>query len=105
MELLKLPPELLQHIGNYLGIRDLSLFSRSNRQLHWRLFYRLFDRAIAERSDSSDHGNKCLVSLFFHAVKHDSANIAQYLNDYNGRINLNGYGTFSNNLALDRFIS
>ena len=91
MELPQLPPELLQHIGKYLDYQDLSSFSLSNRQLHWRLFYPLFDRAIAERSESSQNDDECLVSLFFHAVKHNSTHIAEYLNDYDDRINLNGY--------------
>ncbi|KAI9692656.1 MAG: hypothetical protein M1820_009490 [Bogoriella megaspora] len=88
MALAKLPTELLQHIGEYLNNQDLSSFSLLNRQLHWRLFYPLFDQATT-KYESSRHGGKCLVGLFFHAARHDSTNIAQYLTGSETRINLN----------------
>lgn len=88
-----LPTELLLDVAGFLSIRDLSSFSCLNRQCHWRLFHLLFESAIAERSDSR-RPEQCLVNLFFHAVRHDSTNIAQYLIYSTNRINLNGYEIF-----------
>jgi hypothetical protein len=74
-QLSNLPAELLLYLTGDLGTWDLSSLSRLSRETHWRLFYLLFDSAIAKASDSRELGD-CLVNLFFHAVKHDSANIA-----------------------------
>jgi hypothetical protein len=108
MDISKLPPELLQQIGEYLNCQDLSSLSRLSSKLHWCLFYPLFDRAIAKGSDLGQCGNKCLVSLFFHAVKHHSTNIAQYLSYSARRIDLNGYESFlehvfTSQYTLDRY--
>lgn len=97
MGLLNLPSELLLHIVTYLDNRDLSAFSLSSRLAHWRLFYPLFNRTLAQ--------GKCLASLFFHAVKHDSINIAQLLNNSGDEINLKGYEPSLSNCSFDRAIS
>jgi len=92
-QLSNLPTELLLHVAEDLSSRDLSSFSRLSRQLHLPLFHLLFDSAIARRSDSRQL-EQCLVNLFFHAVKHDSTDIAQYLIYSTYEINLNGYEIF-----------
>lgn len=92
-----LPTELLLHVVGFLSNHDLSSFSRLSRQFHWRLFHLLFDSAIADRSDSRSP-EKCLTNLFFHAVKHDSTNIAQYLIYSTYGVNLNGYDLLDNSM-------
>jgi len=93
LQLSNLPTELLLLLAGDLSIRDISSLSRSSHQLHWHLFYLLFDSAIAERSNSRPI-EQCIVDLFFHAVKRDSANIIQYLIYSTYRINLNGYEVY-----------
>ena len=93
-QLSNLPTELLLHVAGALSSRDLSSFSRLSRQFHWRFFHLLFGSAIAKSSDSKQL-EQCLVSLFFHAAKHDSINLAQFLIYSTCRINLNGYEIFS----------
>lgn len=92
-QLSNLPAELLLYVAGYLGARDLSSLSRLSRETHWRLFYLLFDSVIAKASDLRELED-CLVNLFFHAVKHDSANIAQYLIYSTYQLDLNGYEIF-----------
>jgi hypothetical protein len=87
-----MPPAFV-HVAGDLRSRDLSSISRVSRQFHWHLFHLLFDTTIAERSDPRQL-DQCLVNLFFHAIKHDSTNIAQYLIYSTHRINLNGYEVF-----------
>jgi hypothetical protein len=88
-----LSTELLLYVAGFLSNGDLSSLSRLGRQYHWRLFHLLFESAVAKRSDSRQP-EQCLVNLFFHAVKHDSKNIAQYLIYSTNQINLNGYEIF-----------
>ena len=94
----KLPTELLLHVAGFLSIKDLSSFSRLSRQFHWHLFSLLFDYAI--RTDSEPREQR-LVSLFFHALEHDSKLIAEYLIYSPERINLNGYEIFDEITILD----
>jgi hypothetical protein len=92
-QLSNLPTELLLHVAGDLSNRDLSSCSRLSRHFHWHFFHLLFDSAISKESDSRQL-EECLVILFFHAVKHDSTNIAQYLIYSTYPINLNGYEIF-----------
>jgi hypothetical protein len=85
-----LPTELLLYVAEFLSIQDLSSFSRLSRQFHWRLFHPLFHAALAKTSGSSG-SVQCLMDLFFHAVKHNSMNIAQYLIYSTDQIDFNGY--------------
>jgi hypothetical protein len=47
-QLSNLPAGLLLYVAGDLGTRDLSSLSRLSRKTHWRLFYLLFDSAIAK---------------------------------------------------------
>lgn len=83
-QLADLPNELLIHIVGYLDCaRDISSISRLNHRFHWLLSDYLIDFCVTDWS--------FLLRLFFHAVKHDSANIIQRLTFYTGRLDLKGY--------------
>jgi hypothetical protein len=89
MSLSKLPTELMLQIAGYLNNPVLSVLSRLNRQFHWRFFYLMMDSAIERKTDLR-RPQLCLQSLFFHAVKHDSTIIVQYLRFSTDRLDLNG---------------
>jgi hypothetical protein len=102
MSFSNIPTELVLQIAGYSNKPVLSFFSRLNREWHWRFFYLMMDATIEKRIDPG-MPQRCLQSLFFHAVKLDSTIIVQYLRSSTDWIDLNGYIFFSPTASnLDR---
>lgn len=72
------------------AVRELSLLSRCSRSMHWLTFDHLFSNALSRRSKRGSP-RRAFMRLVFHAIKHDSHNIAQWLCDHELRTELNGY--------------
>lgn len=89
----QLPNELLLGIGRHLDSdRDISSLSRLNRDFHWLFFDYLFGFCFKQRSSARYLSNKnYLLRLFFHAARHNSANIIQWLTFRTDELNVREY--------------
>lgn len=92
----QLPNELLLGIGRHLDsdrdMSSLSSLSRLNRHFHWLFFDNLLDLCFKQQPSPGYLSNEdYLLRLFFHAARHDSANIIQWLMFRTDELNVRGY--------------
>lgn len=86
-----LPIELLVNIVEYLDdSRDISSVCRLNSRFHW-LFFDYLLSFCAKQPWFASQPSVSLLQLYFHAVKHNSANIIQWLTADNDQLDLKGY--------------
>lgn len=86
-----LPVELMMQIVGYWSdsVRELSSFSRCCRFMHYLTFDQLFSSAFKSRSREVSP-RLVFMYLGFHAIKHNSKNIAQWLCHHELSMELNG---------------
>jgi hypothetical protein len=85
-----LPFELWLHVFRTLSACDMSSLSRCNHYVYWLMIDQLFDAAFSERTKLL-RPNLVYMLAFFHAVEHDSLNLAQWLVSHKQSTQLNGY--------------
>ena len=85
-----LPAELwLEILKNLNSSQDLSSLSRCSRSLYWLVASELFNLAFIKKSKRLN-SELVLMKLIFHAIKHDSQHIIQWLTYHELSNNLNG---------------